>query len=791
MNNFFLKLALKSLRKRGVFQIINMAGLAIGLAVVLLISLLIFNERSYNKSFEESRNIYRINSVLTKYMPGQTYCATNNFVGPTIKEAVPEVLSTVRNYSRTYITRINDRNMHIRIIWADEDFFRLFDTPFLQGSPEIAMSRPNVAAISETMAYNLFGNTSAIGETFLLDHQHPMEIVAVYKDFPTNSSVHEFQVIAPYPYCYPASRLRQHVDWEDTDFETFCLLTAHADTALVGAQIRDVVSAFMGEEAFFVPSLQRLEDIHLYSSKFRSAATSSSGDIEKIKMLALLAIIVLLVACINYINLSTARAQKRSKEIGISKTLGAKRYELIIRLFFETCIFTFVSFLMAFVLATVMLPVFNMLLGEQLSLAMIVNPVFILNALLLYIITTVVASLYPAIYLSGFPPLMAIRQSISSGRSNHTTIRKILTVGQFTAAIVLIVWTIIIQNQIQYVNNKDIGYNPHNLIGIPTSLPEGTDTEALLNDYRAQSSVIMASRAHRLIFNGSRSILKKNLDDKAGVRLITLCVDHDYTDLMQLQLIAGQSLPVRHPEDTITKMIINREAVAYLGMTPEEIIGKRILAEIPETPVEVCGVVENFNYESLHNPVEPYGIYNGKRERSAIMLRVSEGNITEQLKTCEQIFRNHFPNELFEPQFPDLEMAKAYDGERRTGHVAVVFSLLAILVACMGVFGLTAFMAEQRTKEIGVRKVLGASVSDIIHLFTGRYVKLLLISLVISLPVAWWVVNRYLQDFAYRISLNWWIFAVAALITIVLTLLTVCVLAFKAATANPVNSIKN
>ena len=791
MYTFFLKIIIKNLNKPSVFQIINMAGLSIGLVVALLISLLIFNELSFDKSFKESRNIYRINSVLTKYMPGQTYSATNNFVGPVIKEAIPEVLTTVRNYSRSYVTRINDRNLHIRIIWADEDFFRLFDTPFLQGSPDIAMSRPNVAAISETMAYNLFGNTSVIGETFLLDHLHPMEIVAVYKDFPVNSSVHEFQIIAPYPYCYPTTRLRQNIDWEDTDFETFCLLTAHADSALVGAHIRNVVSAFMGEEAFFVPALQKLEDIHLYSSKFRRSATSSSGDIEKIRMLSLLTIIVLLVACINYINLSTARAQKRSKEIGVSKTLGAKRYELIIRLFLETGIFTFVSFLMAFMTALVILPTFNMLLGEQLSPEMIFNPVFLLNTLLLYIITTVVASIYPAIYLSGFPPLMAIRQSVFSGRSNHATVRKILTVGQFTVAIVLIVWTIIIQNQLQYMNSKDIGYNPHNLIGIPTSLPAGTDTEALFNDFRAQSSVMMASRSHRLIYNGSRSILKKNLDDKAGTRLITLCVDHDYTDLMQLKLIAGKSLPVRNPEDTITKMIINRKAAEYLGLTPEEIIGKRILADFSEAPAEVCGVVENFNYESLHHPVEAYGLYNGKREKPVVMLRVNEGNLSEQLKTYEQIFRNHFPNELFEPQFPNLEVAKAYDSERRTGHVASIFSLLAILVACMGVFGLTAFMAEQRTKEIGIRKVLGASMSDIVNLLTGSYIKLLLISLVIAIPIAWWVGDRYLQDFAYRISLSWWMFAAASLITIMLTLFTVSVLAIKAATANPVKSIKS
>ncbi|MDR0796646.1 MAG: ABC transporter permease [Tannerella sp.] len=791
MNLFFFNIIWRNLTKRSVFPIINIAGLSIGLAVVLLIGLLIFNEWSFDRSFRESKNIYRINSVLTKYMPGVTNCATNNFVGPAVEAAIPEVLATVRTYSRSYAARVNDHSFRIRVIWADEAFFRLFDTPFLQGSPEAAMSRPNVIAISEKMAQTLFGNSSPLGETFLLDNQHPMEVAAVYKDFPVNSSVHEFQMIAPYPYCYPATRLRQTFDWEDTDYETFCLLTARADTAHVGAQIRKVVSDLMGEEAFFVPALQRLEDIHLYSSNYTRSISSSPSDIEKVKTLSLLAIIILLVACINYMNLSTARAQKRSKEIGVCKTLGAKRGVLIVRLFFETAILTLLSFMVAFLLAFFLLPVFNFLLGEQLHYKLALSPVFLLGALLIWIITTVFASSYPAIYLSGFPPLKAIRQGISSGMSGHAAVRKILTIGQFSVAIILIAWTIIIQSQMRYINSKDIGFDPHNLIGIPASLPEGSNIEALLNDYRAQSSVVEATRAHRFLFGGSRNILKKNVDDRQGIRMLTLNADPGFTGFMQLQLIAGKSLPVRHPGDSITQLIVNRKTTEYLSLTPDEIIGRRILVDLAESPAEVCGVVENFNFESLHSSVEPYGIYNGRRERSTIVLRVQAGNLPEQLITYEEILKRHFPNELFEPVFSGLELEKAYEDDRRTNRVAIVFSVLSILVACMGVFGLTAFMAEQRKKEIGIRKVLGASVIDIVSLFTANYVKILGISLVIAIPTAWWVGNLYLQNFAYRISLSWCMFAAAALITVALTLLTVSVQAIRAATANPVKAISS
>jgi ABC-type lipoprotein release transport system permease subunit len=492
-------------------------------------------------------------------------------------------------------------------------------------------------------------------------------------------------------------------------------------------------------------------------------------------------------------NLSTARAQKRSREIGISKTVGAKRYELINRLTFETGIFTFISFLTGFILAAMLLPVFNSLLGEQLQFSLAFTPLFLCIALLIWVATTVFAASYPAIYMSGFPPLLAIRSSISSPKSSHAIVRKVLTVGQFAVAIVLISWVLIIQIQIKFMNNKDLGYNPHNLIGLPLfSLPQGADLGALANDYRAESSVEMVSRESGVFFSGNGMMLMRNADDKIGSGLWSITVDPYFIDLMQLKLIAGRPLPEKQPGDSITQIILNRAAVEYLETTPEELIGRRVLAHINEKITEVCGVVENFNFEPLYQTVTPYCIHNGhSRAKSVILLRVKKGNLSEQLKTYEEIFKRHFPNEMFEPKFFDLELEKAYEGERRTSQVAIVFSMLAIFVACMGVFGLTAFMAEQRTKEIGIRKVLGASVMSIVSLFTNNYVKLLLISLVIAIPASWWVGDQYLQNFAYRISMGWWIFAVAGIVTILLTLLTVAGMAIKAAMKNPVEAIKS
>ena len=782
-----LKQTIRIIFRNKTYSILNIVGLSIGLAVVLLICLMVYNERSFDKSFKESKNIYRMNSYLTGYMPGETFATTANIVGPTTKEKIPEIVSTVRTYPIKYLIRLNHDPLLFKIMWADADFFRLFETPFISGTPEAVMKQPNAIAISERMVKTLFGNEDPMGKTFSLNDDFPVEIKAVYKDFPKNSSFYDYQAIAPFMFSYP-TWMRDNLYWGNIDYETFCLLNPAANVASVNEQLKKVAYDENGGKCWFYPTLQRLEDIHLYSAKVHQSYTSFQSDMGKVKMLTLLAVVILLVACVNYMNLSTARAQKRSKEIGVSKTLGAKRGNLIVKLVSETGIITVISFVLAFALAWLFLPVFNSLLNEQLTFALAFSPVFLLGAFAILVVTTLIAASYPALYLSSFPPLLAIRAGSVGRGSGHALVRQILTVGQFAVAIVLIAWVFIIQSQIRYANNKDLGYNPHNLVGI--GAPENV-IKALAEEYRALSSVEMVGLEGYFLFGGNGQTLQKDSEDPTGLSLTTTKADANFISTVQLKLIAGKNLPERLPADTITQIILNRKAVEYLGMTPEEAIGKKVMTSIGEGDTYVCGVVENFNFVPLYYPISGFCFHNGKgRSLGMIMIRVKEGNLSEQLKTFEQIYKKYDPNGIFEAKFPDVEWEKAYESEHRTNQVAIFFSVLAIFVACMGVFGLTAFMAEQRTKEIGIRKVMGASVYNIVSLFTGNYLKLLFISLVIALPVAWWLGNNYLNDFAYRISLSWWMFAVAALITIIITILTVCLQAVKAALANPVNSIK-
>ena len=804
-----LPITFRSLLRQGIFSFINILGLSIGLAVVVLFCLLNFQERSFDRGIKECNNIYRI----VANTDNDTYAAIANAAAPAMRE-IPEVRNIVRTIKRWYDMVSNDNGVQIEVIWADSAFFNMFDTQFILGRPEDVMSRPSAIAISENEAKRLFGNSDPLGQ--LLIHTiwrgiPPLEVVAVFKDYPENSSLYKHKIIAPFMYCHETVVHRQ-VTWIVDEFETFCLLTPNADITTVNMKMQKIVSdAIVDLQGVkWRPQLQRFTDIHLHSKKFAGLTSMNNlEDIGKVRMMTLLSVIILLVACVNYMNLSTARAQKRSKEMGISKTVGAQRTELVGRLTLETAIYTLISFIIAFMIAWALHPLFNQLADVQLNFKLMLQPMFIIVTMLIWVVTTLLAAAYPTLYVSGFPPISSIRSTFTP-HSSHAIIREVLTVGQFAVAIILISWVLVIHAQIVFVNNKDLGYNPHNVIGFWI---HDSNPTSILDEFRAQSSVEMVSRENRLgnFFGVSENLLFKDPDDQTGFSIIPNAAEPNYFELMQIKFLAGRTYQdvllrdtfitvpsgetynVRIPINNYTEIVLNRAAVEYLGMTPEEAIGQKVMAKFSGMygyPV-ICGVIENYHYESLHRPIGGVCFYYGLgQHKRFLLLRVTGGNIPKQLKAYEEIYKKYFPNNPLVPEFLDDIVSKQYDSERRTVSIVIVFSILAIFVACMGVFGLTAFMAEQRTREIGIRKVMGANEWNVVSLFAGNYVKLLCISLIIAIPVAWWVGERYLENFAYRISLSWWLFAAATLITVIITLLTVCTLAIKAALANPINSIK-
>ena len=806
MDRFFLKIFIRNLSRKGLFPIINIAGLSIGLAAVLLICAFIFNEYSFDKSFTHHQRIYRANSYLA--FPGMEGLSgvSSNALAPAAKEEIPGVEIAVRTYQQQVDVKLGDIPFKVeKLAWVDEGFFSLFNTSFIYGSPEELFAQKNMIALSESQAKVFFGERNPLGEILMLDNRHPVEVKAVFKDYPVNSSLYGNQMIGYFMSAHQ-DWIYKDPQWFNFSYETFFLLAQGTDATVAEAGMQQLLEKNMPPdmiESFpFKIILQPLTKIHLYSKDIGNGGfTCNLGDIGRVKMFSLLATIILLVACINYMNLSTARAQKRSKEIGISKTVGAKRREIIRRLYAETGMFTFVSFAVAVVLVLMALPVFNQILGQDIHPEIFLDVKFLVGILSVYLVTTFIAASYPALYLSGFAPITVIRQSVFTKGSSHAFVRKGLSVVQFSAATILIAYVIVIQTQMNYVNNKDKGYDVHRVVAVP--IPNLSVIDALKNDYVTQESVLavalttgfpIGNQSGRMFYKSMVEMHEHQINKDISINPIVIYMtktSSEAIDLLQLKSIAGTILPESRPGDTIVNMVINRKAVEYMETTPEEIIGKRLPVQFGQ-PIYVCGVVEDFHFRSLHEPVTPFGFHNWSNQGFGhLLLRVKEGNLSQQLLTYEEIFKKHFPNDLFESQFPDLLMAKNYEEDRRVGVMVLSFSILAIFVACLGVFGLTAFMAEQRTKEIGIRKVFGANVFSIVRLFTDNYLRLLALSLVIAIPVAWWIGGRYLENFAYCISLSWWIFAAAALITVVLTLVTVCWQAIKAATANPVKAIKS
>ncbi len=809
MNNFLyhLKFARRSLRREGMFSLVNIAGLSVGLTVVLIICAMIYNEYSFDKSFQNKSRIYRMNSVATEKYGGEVSGSTPNPFAPAVKEEVPGVAYITRVIIWPVVIKVSDNFFKAdRFCWADEDFFRIFDTPFVYGTPETALLKPGSVALSESKSRLLFGNDNPVGETILVDGKNEMVVQAVYKDFPANSSFADYDIIGQFMSSHhpitPRDRGAYH--WGNMGFETFCLLAESVDAGQAEKHMQQVLEKNTGPDGFFRVQLQPFEQIHL--SGIDGTYIYAPGNINRLKMLGLLAGIILVVACINYMNLSTARAQKRSKDIGISKTFGARRGNIISRLYAETGMITLIAFALALLLSIALLPVFNNLLGQRIPSGIFLRPAFLLGLLAVYSVTAFFAASYPALYLSGFAPLTIIRQGYTKG-GRHAVVRKGLSVVQFSVAIVLVAWVCVIAGQIKYVTDKDLGFDVKGVMAVSLSgVSSQNEFDALKNDFAAQSTVssVAFSSAFPIhggpgnIFFKTQRVRQEFFDGKkpAPDQMSFLGVSYatpEILEMLHLKLVAGTMYTESEADDEGARVVINRKAVEFLESTPEEILGQKIYAGgLVGGQAYVTGVVEDFNFRDLRNTIGPYCFQNSARNggKSFLVMRVNEGNMSQQLASYEAVFKKHFPNDLFEAMYPSLLYQRAYESDRQTNRMAVCFSVLAIIVACLGVFGLSAFMAEQRAKEIGIRKVLGASITGIVSLFTDNYLRLLSISLVIAVPVAWWIGSKYLETFAYRISLAWWMFAAAALVTVVLTLLTVSFQAIKAARANPVKSIK-
>lgn len=797
MLKIYFKTAWRNIVSNKLFTILNIAGLAIGLCVSILLFAYVFNELSFDRMYKNSANIYHVNMETTANYNYEKWAELPNAVGPALKQDLPQVKYATRlikaDFGAVVSLKTGEKNFVEKGLYmADGTVFDMFDISFVEGSRQTAFNQPKSIVLSEAAKERLFGNTPAFGKLIYVNNRDTLHVSGVYKNLPVNSTI-DCDMIAN----IMDSWMGKNVSWSNASFETYCLLQPNVSIPEVEKQATALIDKYVNkEDQYYTKFLfQPLQDVHLYSSDLRAGYSSRLSNISNVKALLFLSLLVLLIACINYMNLATARSQKRSKGVGLNKVLGATIRHMLIYFYTETAVLALIAILIGYGLAFLSIPLFRNISGIELSASALYAKPILLSLLAAWLTVTLIAGSYPAISISRIAPLMLISKS-KLKNSFADMIRRGLVVFQFACSVILIIAVIVILQQMKYIRDKDLGYNPKGIISLSVkSAQNKNQLTTAINDLKRLATIKSVSAVQSIPgdVESGRSIRKLSTD-KDGLPVKTCHTDGSISATMQLELLAGNPLPNTLAEtDTTCYMLVNETVAQYLGFqTPAEAVGKMVHSELGDKSL-ITGVVKNFNYGSLKNEIGGYIYYtmNGAPESiRTLLVRYNTTNLSQLLGQIQDVFKNDLPNTAFDYQFLDSHVQNLYIAEQHTANTAAIFSLLAIFIACLGLFGLAAFTAEQRTKEIGIRKVLGASVSGITELLTRDFLKLILLAILIATPIAWWVMNKWLTDFVYRIQIAWWVFVLAGLVAIIIALITISFQSIKAATANPVKSLR-
>ncbi len=792
INHF--KIAWRNLKSNSLFSVINIVGLSLGLSITILLYLFIIQERSFDNMYKNKDHIYRLLLHPTDDDTGfEIWPQVPPVTAPVLVSDIPGIKSATRLFEHGFGVKANIGVENTNFIedsfyWCDDQVFDVFNIEIVKGNKQHPLERPNTVTLSETTAKKYFGNENPIGETISVDNRILLEITAVYKDFPVNSTL-DCNAMAT----FQSSGFQNYKGWDNASFETYFLTSKNISESQLNKQLNDMLDKHVSkDDKWYYFSAQPFSEVHLYSSDFGESYSSRIGSINDIKNMSFLALLVLVIACINYMNLTTARSQNRSKDVGVNKTLGATTGNMIVRFYTETAIITFISILLGVLLVSVTVPFFNTITQQQLEVSAMLNANFVIGVVIIFLVTTFIAGSYPALYLSSFSPKSIFNPSYKIGK-RIVLIRKGLVVFQFAASVVLIVSVLVIYGQVQYMKIKDLGFNPEGVIAISTSaLKNANDVDALVDEFKQLSVVKAIGKAQGYPgMSVSLRTLRKNEEDQ-GINIQTNKVDPSVAQVLGLELLSGRMPSLSHQGDSLVEAVLNKKAIDYLGYTPQEAIGKKVLSYLRGNSI-IVGVVKNFNFTTLRTPIGAYALHNSAVDsQSYILIRFkAAADISSILEQFKHTFQQVAPNAAFDYDFVDSTVKKLYNDEQKTANISIVFCGLAIFVACLGLFALANFMAEQRTKEIGVRKILGASVTNIATMLSKDFLTLVLVSLIIAFPIAFFIMNNWLQEFAYRIPLRWYIFAIAGLVALAAALVTISTQAIKAAIMNPVKNLRS
>ncbi|MDJ1467865.1 ABC transporter permease [Cytophagaceae bacterium DM2B3-1] len=809
----YLKIALRNLNRFRSFAFINIIGLTMGMTCCFMILLFVRNELSFDTFHEKFDRIYRI-TYNPKFAELPTALAVlPPPVAPLLPGYFPQMETAARMYRRNASMAVNQGDIkksfeEENFFFADSSILQIFSFAFLKGDPKTALNETFTVILTEQMEKKYFGSQSALGQTILFGGLHPMKVTGVVKEFPDNSHIH-FNFISNYQTMFalenPEARENLPRNWIISHSFTYVLLKPNQNPASVNARfpqfLLDHAPKQFSKDIEY--QLQPMRDFHLRSNLGGEA--EAPGNITYLYVFTGVAFITLLIACINFVNLSTARSLKRAKEVGMRKVLGAERKHLIQQFLGESFLLASIAFLCSFILIQLFLPVMNTLTGKHLSFSTLLNdPILIPSFIGIFLITSLLAGSYPAFFVSAFQPITTLKGSYTSEKAKGGILRQALVVVQFAASIGLIIAASIAFNQLHFMRNQPLGFEKDYIITAPLFsqnlnnifLPSNDSLYQKIKTFRnvlkQNPSIEEVTLSSQALGQGStrRGIVPEGFTKEDNKFIACLAVDYNFLKTYNMKLLAGRDFSENFETDKEAAFLITETGAKSFGWTtPAKALGKTIDREGKQG--KIIGVIQDFHAETLSQPLEGVLIDVDIPQLNLFSIKISSSNVPQTLSFLEKKWSEYFPEKAFEYDFLDTSIARQYESDQRLGNIISYFAGLVVLISCLGLYGLISLVAQQKVKEIGIRKVLGASISQIVILLSKDFIKLVLISFVIAAPVAWYFMNKWLQGFAFRIDISWWIFLLAGILAMIVAQATVSYQAIRAARANPVKSLRS
>jgi putative ABC transport system permease protein len=800
----FLKISFRNLAKHKGFALINISGLTLGLASCLLIGLFVWDEKQYDKGIPGADEIYRVYIKADRTEGISNSAGTSPMFAPTLKQEFPEVKESARIMQIQSKSLFEQGNKKLYLeggIYTESGFLNIFPLNSSYGPITHALDDPSSVIISSALANQCFGNVNPIGKQLMID-KLPYQVKAVFVQDPKFHL--SLNYILPLQSAgLPPERMQR---WGWQQFYTYIKVQKGTDASTLQKKFQDIVKAraypVLKPMGFtYLPYLQPLKKVHLYSSDFKFDM-AVRGNIVYVNALSIIASFILLIACFNFINLTTAKSIQRAKEVGVKKAIGASRWQLILQFTGETILFALMSVIVALTVTLLLLPALNQFTGKNISLNLLSFPLISLIVVGLILVVGVSAGFYPAIVLSRFKAVKVLKGTTGDeGIFKGQLFRKALVVTQFSLSSLLIISAIIVYQQVNYLHTKDLGFNKEEIMFFPMQGDDMTKNySSFKNDLLQSSGVSSVSIGYGFpgdLTAGDQIIVPSNGESK-NYSVTQLLVDHDYIKTLNLQLVAGRDFSKDIKTDAPEGFIINETAVKELGFgTPQKAIGQKLewkvwVSKTPDSLKKgrVIGVVKDFNYKNLYEKVNSAVIQIYPEAYWKVAVKLKTADAANTISYINNIWKKYSPGYPLDYTFMDENFKRMYQSEDKFRALLIIFTGLAIFIGCLGLFGLAAYTAERRTKEIGIRKILGADVNSIVMLLSGEFLKLILIALVIAAPLAWYFMNGWLKDFAYRIEIGWAVFVLAGVLAIVIAMLTVSYQGIKAALVNPVKNLR-